>query len=68
MHDTDFLRRVIASVKDDPERFSTSDRIIGMLSVMSEELPDVPLYYEVDDLMSKFRCMTPKSSTIRCVF
>ena len=27
----------------------TKDRIIGMLTVVEEELPDVPLYYVMDE-------------------
>ena len=67
IHDVDFLQRVIESVKQNSDRFTTSNRIVGMLSLMAEEVPNAPLYYEVDDLMSKFRCTMPKSYVIRWV-
>lgn len=34
----------------------TQKRIIGMLSLIKEELHDVPLYYTVDALCGKIHC------------
>ena len=60
IHDVDFIHRVLRRVQDDPNQLGTSERIVGMLSVMSEELPDVPLYYILDELCNILHC-TPLS-------
>ena len=49
LHDKTFVERIINSVRESPERFKTSRRIEGMLSMIMEEL-DVPFYYVTDDL------------------
>ncbi|VDP24696.1 unnamed protein product [Schistosoma margrebowiei] len=40
--------------------YRTFKRIIGMVTVAYEELPDVPLYYIIDQLASVFGCTMPK--------
>lgn len=59
IHDRDFVQRVLSSVSVNPSRFGTSRRIEGMLSMVTEELDDVPLYYTVDNLSSTIHCNTP---------
>ncbi|KAM4750422.1 tRNA (guanine(26)-N(2))-dimethyltransferase [Anableps anableps] len=59
IHDLEFVQKVLAAVSGNPSRFGTSKRIEGMLSMVTEELEDVPLYYTVDNLSSTIRCNTP---------
>ncbi|XP_037583495.1 tRNA (guanine(26)-N(2))-dimethyltransferase isoform X2 [Cebus imitator] len=59
IHDLDFVGRVLEAVSTNPGRFNTSERIRGVLSVITEELPDVPLYYTLDQLSSTIHCSTP---------
>lgn len=54
MYNMDFISRVITGLQK--EQFKTSPRIIGMLTMMTEELPDVPLYYIIDQLCSLLHC------------
>ncbi|CAH8543568.1 unnamed protein product [Schistosoma intercalatum] len=42
------------------KNYRTFKRIIGMVTVAYEELPDVPLYYIIDQLASVFGCTMPK--------
>ncbi len=65
IHDMVFVQKVINSVENDKTRFGTADRVIGMLSMVSEELPDQPLYYVTDDLCKKLHCMPPNSMEFR---
>lgn len=65
IHDLDFVGRVLEAVSANPSRFHTSERIRGVLSVVSEELPDVPLYYTLDQLSSTIRCSTPSLLQLR---
>lgn len=59
IHDLAFVQKVLSSVAGNPSRFGTSKRIEGMLSMVTEELEDVPLYYTVDSLSSTIHCNTP---------
>ncbi|XP_072005786.1 tRNA (guanine(26)-N(2))-dimethyltransferase isoform X4 [Engystomops pustulosus] len=58
LHDKTFVQKVLDASERNPERFKTSDRIEGMLSMVTEEL-DIPLYYTLDSLSSAVRCNTP---------
>ncbi|EPY88002.1 tRNA (guanine(26)-N(2))-dimethyltransferase isoform 6 [Camelus ferus] len=59
LHDLDFVGHVLEAVSANPSRFHTAERIRGVLSVITEELPDVPLYYTLDQLSSTVHCSTP---------
>ncbi|XP_069138740.1 tRNA (guanine(26)-N(2))-dimethyltransferase-like isoform X2 [Argopecten irradians] len=50
LHDVDFVKKVISYVQEKKADFQTHKRIIGMLSLVSEELPDCPMYYVIDDI------------------
>ncbi|KAL3996931.1 hypothetical protein ACER0C_009587 [Sarotherodon galilaeus] len=59
IHDLEFVQKVLSAVSGNPSRFGTSKRIEGVLSMVTEELEDVPLYYTVDNLSSTIHCNTP---------
>ncbi|XP_036389908.1 tRNA (guanine(26)-N(2))-dimethyltransferase [Megalops cyprinoides] len=59
LHNTQFVQKVLSAVSGNPSRFGTSRRIEGMLSMVTEELEDVPLYYTLDSLSSTVHCNTP---------
>uniref|UniRef100_A0A8C9SWQ1 tRNA (guanine(26)-N(2))-dimethyltransferase n=1 Tax=Scleropages formosus TaxID=113540 RepID=A0A8C9SWQ1_SCLFO len=59
IHNTEFVQKVLSAVSGNPSRFGTSRRIEGMLSMVTEELEDVPFYYTLDGLSSTVRCNTP---------
>ncbi|KAM8765473.1 tRNA (guanine(26)-N(2))-dimethyltransferase [Rhynchonycteris naso] len=65
IHDLDFVGRVLEAVSTNPGRFHTSERIRGVLSVITEELLDVPLYYTLDQLSSTIHCSTPSLLQLR---
>ena len=65
IHDTEFVRKVVASVETEPGRFKTAARITGMLTVVMEELPHVPLYYITDDLCRIVHCTAPRFVEMR---
>ncbi|XP_044514381.1 tRNA (guanine(26)-N(2))-dimethyltransferase isoform X2 [Gracilinanus agilis] len=65
IHDLDFVGQVLAAVSRNPGRFRTSARIRGVLSMVTEELPDVPLYYTLDQLSRTIHCNTPKLLQLR---
>uniref|UniRef100_A0A8C2JGC8 tRNA (guanine(26)-N(2))-dimethyltransferase n=1 Tax=Cyprinus carpio TaxID=7962 RepID=A0A8C2JGC8_CYPCA len=59
IHDITFVQKVLSAVSGNPTRFRTSKRIEGVLSMVTEELRDVPLYYVLDHLSSTVHCNTP---------
>jgi tRNA G26 N,N-dimethylase Trm1 len=65
MHSPDFIQRVIDSVEKEKERFHTNKRIVGMLSVIKEELHDVPFYYTTDGLCGVLHCEMLSFTSLR---
>ncbi|KAJ6646387.1 putative tRNA (guanine(26)-N(2))-dimethyltransferase [Pseudolycoriella hygida] len=53
IHDTEFLELLMATIQNESLKIlHTYPRIIGMLSVIREELHDVPLYYAIGKMCS----------------
>lgn len=48
IHNKTFVKNLLEHIKLNPK--GTSKRLTGMLTVVSEELDDVPLYYAIDKL------------------
>nr|VZI41325.1 unnamed protein product [Spirometra erinaceieuropaei] len=48
--------------------FGTLNRLIGMLTVASEELEDCPFYMQIDQLASIIRTSPPKMTDLRSAF
>nr|XP_020011503.1 tRNA (guanine(26)-N(2))-dimethyltransferase isoform X2 [Castor canadensis]XP_020011505.1 tRNA (guanine(26)-N(2))-dimethyltransferase isoform X2 [Castor canadensis] len=65
IHNLDFVGRILGAVSANPSRFHTSQRIQGVLSVITEELPDVPLYYTLGQLSATIHCNTPSLLQLR---
>jgi len=68
IHDVGFVDRVRSRVLNDGDLFpNTRQRIDGILSVVSEELQDQPLYYVGDALCSVLHCTSPGFIPLRYV-
>lgn len=53
IHDPSFVDALLDTIRSGPyTQLGTHTRMLGMLSVVAEELHDVPLYYAVDKLCS----------------
>lgn len=65
LHDAPFVGRLLEALERSPGRFRTEERMLGVLSVITEELPDVPLYYTLAGLSSTLRCNTPSLLQLR---
>lgn len=51
IHDISFVQELLEAIQNEPlSNLGTQRRLIGMLSVISEELADIPLYYTLDKL------------------
>ncbi|XP_078693073.1 tRNA (guanine(26)-N(2))-dimethyltransferase-like [Branchiostoma floridae x Branchiostoma belcheri] len=65
LHDAGFVQRLLSSVENSADRFNTAQRMVGMLSVVSEELPDCPMFYCLDKLASVVRVNCPPLLAVR---
>ena len=65
IHNKEFVGGLIERVERDEELFGTSKRIIGMMSLVHEELEDVPLYYIPDALCGVIHTTSPGFLTLR---
>ncbi|KAL1925616.1 uncharacterized protein VTP21DRAFT_499 [Calcarisporiella thermophila] len=63
IHNKDFVAKMLEHVKENKEAYQTHTRMIGMLTVISEELED-PLYYTLSDLSGTLHCNTPPLLTL----
>lgn len=62
IHDTEWVESLLERAKDNPGPHppATTKRIHGMLTSVSEELPDVPLFYSLPDMCSTLHCTSPR--------
>ena len=62
-----FSLQIITNVTKTASRFNTSDRIRGMLTVIHEELPDVPFFHVIDHMSKVLHCVAPPLLPVRWV-
>lgn len=57
----ELLQRVKSSINNQDPRYpiSTAPRLSGILTIISEELKDVPFYYSLPELASTLHCKVP---------
>ena len=73
IHDKSFVQKVLETLEPSNvessdsyvKRFGTVDRMIGMLTVVEEELEDVPFYYSQDRLCSMVKLNSGKLTNFR---
>lgn len=65
IHNQQFVSQCIDHVKQNQSLFSTHKRMIGMLTVISKELPDVPLFYTIPDLTVSMKTQSMPIVTFR---
>ncbi|KAE9413858.1 hypothetical protein Angca_010106, partial [Angiostrongylus cantonensis] len=66
IHSRPFVEAILNSIENTPEeeRLGTHNRLLGVLTNVSEEL-DVPLYYEHDQLFNVVKCSVPKLIAVK---
>lgn len=67
IHNISFVNSLINRLRSGgtEERPATYDRLLGVLTVIAEELLDVPLYYENDQMWHIIKSPVPKSLVVR---
>ncbi|CAD6900441.1 unnamed protein product [Tilletia controversa] len=64
IHDTDFCRRVLAELDEDPLRFHTAARIKGMVTLAANEVEDALFYFTPSKMAGLFHCENPTLKTV----
>ncbi len=67
IHNAEFLSRALQHLgtEESKQMYKTHKRIFGLLSVASEELPDVPFFYVVSSLANTLRLSCPPIMPLR---
>ena len=65
LHEGDWVVAALDRLEAGVDRYlSTTERIHGVLTAVSEELPDVPLYYSLPDICGTLHCSSMKMAEV----
>lgn len=65
MHDSEWVKKAMQHIEENVDLYNQSKKIYGMLTVMNDELPDIPLFYAVDSLSNTVHVNTPPLLQVR---
>lgn len=65
MHDQDWVLSTLANVRSMKERYPAYERISAVLTTISEELHDVPLFVSLHNLCGTLKCTSPSAVMFR---
>ncbi|KAI3452186.1 hypothetical protein Pfo_008851 [Paulownia fortunei] len=65
IHDLEWVTSILADVKSMKDRYPAFDRISAVLTTISEELPDVPLFLSLHNLCATLKCTSPSAVIFR---
>ncbi|KAF4397688.1 hypothetical protein G4B88_027428 [Cannabis sativa] len=65
IHDQEWVASILAGVKSMKDRYPAYDRISAILTTISEELPDVPLFLSLHNLCATLKCTSPSAVMFR---
>ncbi|KAG5535209.1 hypothetical protein RHGRI_023109 [Rhododendron griersonianum] len=65
IHDQEWVTSMLADVKSMKDRYPAYDRISAVLTTVSEELLDVPLFLSLHNLCSTLKCTSPSAVIFR---
>jgi len=68
LHNMEFVNGLLGYVQENKEKYGTYERMNGLLSVVSEELNDCPLYYTPAGICSTIKCTQPSMIQVRSAF
>ncbi|CAN1765277.1 Probable tRNA (guanine(26)-N(2))-dimethyltransferase 1 [Linum perenne] len=65
IHDLEWVTSILDDVKSMKERYPAYERISAVLTTVSEELPDVPLFLSLHNLCATLKCTSPSALIFR---
>ncbi|XP_075514979.1 LOW QUALITY PROTEIN: tRNA (guanine(26)-N(2))-dimethyltransferase 2-like [Primulina tabacum] len=61
IHDQEWVTSILADVNSAQDNYPACDKISAVLTTISEELPDVPLFLSLHNLGATLKCITPSA-------
>ncbi|CAH9067651.1 unnamed protein product [Cuscuta europaea] len=65
IHDQEWVASMLADVKSMKAHYPAYERICAVLTTISEELPDVPLFLSLHNLCATLKCTSPSAVIFR---
>ncbi|CAN8256174.1 unnamed protein product [Cochlearia groenlandica] len=65
MHDQEWVTSILNGVKSMRARYTAYEKICAVLTTVSEELPDVPLFFSLHSLSATLKCTSPSAALFR---
>ncbi|VFQ80810.1 unnamed protein product [Cuscuta campestris] len=65
IHDQEWVASILADVKSKKDRYPAYEKIYAVLTTISEELPDVPLFLSLHNLCATLKCTSPSAVIFR---
>ncbi|XP_077211258.1 tRNA (guanine(26)-N(2))-dimethyltransferase 1-like [Tasmannia lanceolata] len=65
IHDQEWVSSTLANVKSMRDRYPAYERIVAVLTTISEELIDVPLFVSLHNLSATLKCTSPSAVMFR---
>ncbi|XP_009762272.1 tRNA (guanine(26)-N(2))-dimethyltransferase 1-like isoform X1 [Nicotiana sylvestris] len=65
IHDQEWVAAILADVKSMKDRYPAYERISAVLTTVSEELPDIPLFLSLHNLCATLKCTSPSAVIFR---
>ncbi|KAF3329183.1 putative tRNA (guanine(26)-N(2))-dimethyltransferase 2 [Carex littledalei] len=65
IHDQDWVLSILENVKFMQERYPAYEKILAVLTTISEELDDVPLFVSLHNLCATLKCTSPSAVMFR---
>lgn len=65
IHDHEWVTSILADLKSMKDRYPAYDRISAVLTTISEELPDIPLFLSLHNLCATLKCTSPSAVIFR---
>ncbi|XP_010257973.1 PREDICTED: probable tRNA (guanine(26)-N(2))-dimethyltransferase 2 [Nelumbo nucifera] len=65
IHDQEWVASILANVKSMKDRYPAYDRISAVLTTISEELLDIPLFVSLHSLCGTLKCTSPSAVMFR---
>ncbi|OAY75115.1 putative tRNA (guanine(26)-N(2))-dimethyltransferase 1 [Ananas comosus] len=65
MHNQEWVLSILASVKAMKERYPAYEKITAVLTTVSEELHDIPLFLSLHNLCATLKCTSPSAVMFR---
>ncbi|CAN4079499.1 unnamed protein product [Withania somnifera] len=65
IHDQEWVAAMLSNVNSMKERYPAYERISAVLTTVSEELPDIPLFLSLHNLCATLKCTSPSAVIFR---